>query len=187
MRSSGTPPTRLRRSAFDAAMKVARTLQALSLLLLGWVLLGVVGWLGGMAVGWLWAMLALALLHVPLMALEFVLLRRVARGDPAPVPRAIELLRAWLGETMGAVRVFAWQMPWRRWCATVPYAERRHCDTGNYRHLPALTDPAPEPQRSSCWRATPQNETVFRPGVRPRSAASSALSHRQNSLPAARG
>ncbi|HOM13186.1 MAG TPA: alpha/beta fold hydrolase [Rubrivivax sp.] len=112
-------------------MRVARTLQALSLLLLGWVLLGVVGWLGGMAGGWLWAMLALALLHVPLMALEFVLLRRVARGDPAPVPRAIELLRAWLGETAGAVRVFAWQMPWR-WRR---YADQLPADAAGRRGL----------------------------------------------------
>ena len=131
MRSSGTPPARLPHHAFDATMKVARTLQALSLLLLGWVLLGVFGWLGGMAAWWLLAMLALALLHVPLMALEFVLLHRVARGDPAPVPSAVELLRAWLGETAGAVRVFAWQMPWR-WRR---YADQLPADAAGRRGL----------------------------------------------------
>ena len=104
-------------------MRVARALQALTLLLLAWALLGVAGWYSGVA-GWLLlAMLLLALLHLPLMALEFLLLRRVGRDDPAPAANAVELLRAWLAETSGAVRVFGWQMPWR-W--------RRYPD-----HLPA--------------------------------------------------
>ena len=94
-------------------MKVARTLQALSLLLLGWALLGAFGWYSGVHAWLLAAMGMLVLLHVPLMALEFLLLRWVARGDPAPSPSTLDLLRAWLGEAAGAVRVFAWQLPWR--------------------------------------------------------------------------
>ena len=113
MRSGDTQARALPRPTFDTPMKVARTLQALSLLLLVWALLGVFGWYSGLT-GWLLlAMGLLALLHLPLMALEFLLLRHVGRDDPAPAPGALDLLRAWLAETAGAVRIFAWQMPWR--------------------------------------------------------------------------
>lgn len=104
-------------------MNVARALQAMTLTLLAWALLGLFGWYRGLAWWLLLGMLALALLHVPLMALEFVLARHVGRADQAPAPAGLELLRAWLAETTGAVRVFGWQMPWR-W--------RRYPD-----HLPA--------------------------------------------------
>lgn len=94
-------------------MIIARALQAITLTLLAWALLGLFGWYSGLA-GWLLlAMLLLALLHVPLMALEFALLRRIGRDDPAPAPGALELLRAWLAESVGAVRVFGWHVPWR--------------------------------------------------------------------------
>lgn len=94
-------------------MKVARALQGLTLLLLGWVLLAALGWWTGLAWWLVFCMLALTLLHVPLMALEFALLRRVGRDDQAPMPTTADLFRAWLAESAGAVRVFGWQVPWR--------------------------------------------------------------------------
>lgn len=47
------------------------------------------------------------------LALEFFILRWVARGDPAPTPSWSELARAWWGETVHALRVFAWRQPFR--------------------------------------------------------------------------
>jgi len=105
-------------------MRLARLLQVLSLLLVGGALGAVALWLLG-AAPLLLVLLALgiALLHVPLMALEFLLLRRVNRGDAAPPAPAVEMLRAWAAETLGALHVFGWQQPW---------CWRRHPD-----HLPA--------------------------------------------------
>ncbi len=94
-------------------MKIARALQAMTVLLGLWAVLGLLGWLWGAAAWLLLGMLLLALLHVPLMALEFALLRRIGRDDPAPRPSAAELLRAWAAEVTGAVRTFAWELPWR--------------------------------------------------------------------------
>jgi triacylglycerol lipase len=105
-------------------MRLARLLQTVTLLLLLGVGGALVLWLLGNA-SWLLVLLALAigLLHVPLMALEFVLLRRVNRGDAAPPVSSVEMLRAWAAEALGALHVFGWHQPWR-W--------RRHAD-----HLPA--------------------------------------------------
>lgn len=47
------------------------------------------------------------------LALEFMLLRHVARSDPAPRATALELLGAWARETLMALRVFAWRQPFR--------------------------------------------------------------------------
>lgn len=48
------------------------------------------------------------------LAIEFLLLARVARGDPAvPVATSRALLRAWLGEVQNLVRVFYWRLPFR--------------------------------------------------------------------------
>jgi pimeloyl-ACP methyl ester carboxylesterase len=47
------------------------------------------------------------------LAMEFVALRFVNRGDPAPRPSWKELARAWLGETLAAPRVFCWRQPFR--------------------------------------------------------------------------
>jgi triacylglycerol lipase len=105
-------------------MKLARLLQMLTMTAMLWLLLVLAGWLFWGVAWWLpLVMLLLAWVHVPLMALEFVLLRWVNRDDPAPRASGAELLRAWLAETTGAVRVFGWQQPWR-W--------RRYDD-----HLPA--------------------------------------------------
>jgi hypothetical protein len=95
-------------------MKLARLLQIWTLASALWVLLGLASWLlWGMAFALLLGMLLLAFVHVPLMVLEFALLRRVNRDDPAPPPRIGEVLRAWWAEAFGALRVFGWQQPWR--------------------------------------------------------------------------
>lgn len=47
------------------------------------------------------------------LALEFVALRFINRGDPVPRPTWKELVGAWLGETLVAPRVFCWRQPFR--------------------------------------------------------------------------
>jgi len=105
-------------------MRLARLLQALTLLLLLGVGSAVALWLlAGASLLLVLLALAVALLHVPLMALEFALLRWANRSDSAPSATAVDMLRAWAAEAVGALHVFGWQQPWR-W--------RRHAD-----HLPA--------------------------------------------------
>ena len=95
-------------------MRMARALQALTLLWVSSALLALLGGLlWGAAVWLLPAMLLLALLHAPLMALEFALLRWANRGGPAPRPTRRELLHAWAAEAVGALWVFGWLLPWR--------------------------------------------------------------------------
>ena len=55
----------------------------------------------------------IALGYSAFLALEFMLLRRFNRDDPAPQPGRVELLRAWLGETLTAPQVFCWRQPFR--------------------------------------------------------------------------
>ena len=47
------------------------------------------------------------------LAVEFVAMRFVGGGDPAPLPTWGELGRAWLAETIAAPRVFCWRQPFR--------------------------------------------------------------------------
>ncbi|WP_395055549.1 esterase/lipase family protein [Polaromonas sp.] len=47
------------------------------------------------------------------LAIEFVALRFVNRSDPTPAPSLAELVKAWLGETLAAPRVFCWRQPFR--------------------------------------------------------------------------
>lgn len=47
------------------------------------------------------------------LALEFMLLRRVNRSDPVPQAAWPELLRGWRGETWRALQVACWQQPFR--------------------------------------------------------------------------
>jgi hypothetical protein len=104
-------------------MKLARLLQA--------VLAALVLAAGAWAAYWLqrgrplWAVagaLAIVFVHVPVMALEFLLLRGVNRADPAPRPTTRELLRAWANEAVGAVPLFGWRQPfgWRRFDDHLP-------------------------------------------------------------------
>jgi triacylglycerol esterase/lipase EstA (alpha/beta hydrolase family) len=100
---------------------------------LAWLLRALLLGLGLAAAGWwlFWATLGLAGLawagaiaiagaHAGLMALEFLWLRALNRGDPAPGPTRAELLRAWAAEALGAVLVFGWRQPfrWRRFADT---------------------------------------------------------------------
>lgn len=55
----------------------------------------------------------IALGYTAFLALEFVFLHHVNKQDPAPRPSWMELLRAWLGETLTAPRVFCWRQPFR--------------------------------------------------------------------------
>jgi len=57
--------------------------------------------------------LAIALGYTAFLALEFVFLHHVNKQDPAPRPGWMELLRAWVGETLTAPRVFCWRQPFR--------------------------------------------------------------------------
>ncbi len=47
------------------------------------------------------------------LAIEFVALRFIGGGDPAPRPTWGELARAWVGETADAPLVFCWRQPFR--------------------------------------------------------------------------
>lgn len=47
------------------------------------------------------------------LAIEFVTMRYVGGGDPAPRPTWAELGRAWFSETIAALSVFAWRQPFR--------------------------------------------------------------------------
>jgi hypothetical protein len=47
------------------------------------------------------------------LAIEFLLLRVVIRGDSAPAPTLSQLLGAWWAETRMGLRVFFWRQPWR--------------------------------------------------------------------------
>jgi len=55
----------------------------------------------------------IALGYTAFLALEFVFLHHVNKQDPAPQPTWGELVRAWLGETLTAPRVFCWRQPFR--------------------------------------------------------------------------
>jgi pimeloyl-ACP methyl ester carboxylesterase len=55
----------------------------------------------------------IALGYTGFLALEFLLLHHINKADPAPQPTWKELLRAWVGETLTAPRVFCWRQPFR--------------------------------------------------------------------------
>lgn len=57
--------------------------------------------------------LVIALGYAVFLALQFMALVLVNRGDPAPQPSWKELLRAWWGETLTSPRVFCWRQPFR--------------------------------------------------------------------------
>lgn len=62
--------------------------------------------------GWAWALLPLGL-NVVVLALGFVQLPWVNRGEDRP--RAVQLLRAWIGEAFASELAFSWRQPWREW------------------------------------------------------------------------
>ena len=57
--------------------------------------------------------LLIALGYTGFLAVEFILLWFVNRSDPAPQATALELLRAWAGESWVAPKVFCWRQPFR--------------------------------------------------------------------------
>lgn len=57
--------------------------------------------------------LAIFFFYSFVLAIEFVLVKIVARNDPAPPPTWAELLRAWWSETWTAFAVFFWRQPFR--------------------------------------------------------------------------
>ncbi len=65
--------------------------------------------------GWvvLAGLLGLGTAHAAVLALEFGLMHAVNRHDPAPRAAWGALLRAWIGESLAAPRVFLWQQPFR--------------------------------------------------------------------------
>lgn len=82
---------------------------ALALLALGWVLV----WRQQPLVAALGA-LAILLVHVPVMAVEFfVLLPLLNRGDKSPPASLAQRARAWWAESIGALHTFGWALPWR--------------------------------------------------------------------------
>ncbi|MEY2618922.1 MAG: hypothetical protein RL522_1924 [Pseudomonadota bacterium] len=92
---------------------LARLQQALTL----WTLMCAVTWL----VGWwpvsrAWALTGFfmaTLGYAIVLATEFVLLRHVARHDPAPRATPGQLAAAWAREVVMAFRVFVWRQPFR--------------------------------------------------------------------------
>lgn len=79
-------------------------------------------WLLALGLGaWLWSgghplealMLAAAVLwgHVLILALEFLMLPAINRGDTAPAAGLSQYLRAWWIESRACSRVFGWQQP----------------------------------------------------------------------------
>lgn len=63
-----------------------------------------------------WALAGAAVIlfgYAAVLAVEFLLLAVVQRGDPAPLPTPAQLVRAWWGEVTHAPRVFCWRQPFR--------------------------------------------------------------------------
>lgn len=58
-------------------------------------------------------LVAIVLGYTAVLAVEFMLLRLVNRGDPAPSASIAELVLAWVGESLVAPRVFCWRQPFR--------------------------------------------------------------------------
>lgn len=70
-----------------------------------------------------------ALLYLGVMALQFTLMQRVNRTDPAPRASFGQALRAWWAELGVALRVFCWDQPFRSrvqgdWLPDVPNGQR---------------------------------------------------------------
>jgi triacylglycerol lipase len=70
-------------------------------------------WCRSRGLAWPWSMLAIAVLlpHAPVLALEYVLLRRWGRDPAVAGPTVWQSTAAWAGEVISGVRVFAWRQP----------------------------------------------------------------------------
>lgn len=67
---------------------------------------GMIGWAGA-------GFAAIVVGYALFLGVEFVCLRIVNRGDPAPRATLPQLVRAWLGEVLMGPRVFCWRQPFR--------------------------------------------------------------------------
>lgn len=92
---------------------LARLQQAVMLGLLGLMASWVAWRWPGSPVAAIAGALAIFFSYSFVLAIEFVLVRIVARDDPAPAPSVRELLRAWWAETWVALVVFFWRQPFR--------------------------------------------------------------------------
>lgn len=92
---------------------LARLLRRITLLLVALAC----GWLlyfgGSRPVLAMAGFLVIALGYSVFLALQFMALVLVNKGDSAPPPSWKELLRAWWGETLTSPRVFCWRQPFR--------------------------------------------------------------------------
>jgi triacylglycerol lipase len=109
------------------AVKLARLLRMVGFALLLWTGLWMAWWLqvGMPLVAFVGALCILGV-HVPVLTLEFMLLRWANRHDPAPRATALELMRALADEVLIVWAVFGWRQPYR---------SLAHAD-----HLPAQAD-----------------------------------------------
>lgn len=90
-----------------AAMQRGLTLGAAGLLLVWlWLARGSPAWQGAGVALFLWG-------HALVLGVEFALMARVNRADPAPSATVGEWLRAWWTESVTAPRVFSWWQPFR--------------------------------------------------------------------------
>lgn len=64
---------------------------------------------------WIVAGCLLIFAPAPAIAVEFALMQRVNRADPAPPASVGERLIAWWQEVLACMRVFGWRQPWREW------------------------------------------------------------------------
>lgn len=98
-------------------MPTHSTLARLAQLVTLWIVACALGWLlawwshsPAMAVG---GAIAIGMGHAWILGLEFLLLRKIRRGDATPPAPGWQLLRAWWNETLDGIVVFAWRQPWR--------------------------------------------------------------------------
>lgn len=96
-----------------ASSTVARLQQALTVLLLVLALSWLATQWDRSSVVAIAGAIAIVLAHALLLALQFTLMARVSRTDPAPRPTLGQLLRAWWSEIWQDVLVFGWRQPYR--------------------------------------------------------------------------
>lgn len=94
--------------------RIARLQQAITLSAVGLLVLWPLIWWQRGRPGIALAGAAFVLgVHAIVLGLEFVLLHRLHRDDPAPPATPAQLLRAWWGEVLTAPIVFCWRQPFR--------------------------------------------------------------------------
>lgn len=92
---------------------LARLLQAITLVLLGAVLLWGVWWWPTSPALAFGAFGTVALIYISVFAIEFIVIKVVNAADPAPAASWGALARAWLHEVLTAPTIFCWRQPFR--------------------------------------------------------------------------